>query len=517
MNGLIIAWKVTRGDLYYLNRSINVDQRNLLKKMDQEIASLCRIVLHTSKGIEITTKEFRRKGSLTVAVGFDLRRGLLLLANGVEYKIADSQDVLSGRVAGLEEIQKIQRAIHAQNTDCLDRDGQKNVDYEPRTVDRVIRTRENQETEPSLVSRLRSLIDWVTAGTDVSSFAKNVAQAISPSAIAISSPFAFLAGLLFAIGGLAMMVSSFASLQVSFAHNQLEKMGLSLLDFLSGFSSLGLGITFILEQAAICVKTVGSAMISAVSVMFPIFLFGLFVTGLASAVYKTYQGLCFRSQLKQIVGDGTCPKRLFAALMWMKEQTQYCQSDNGIRSSLHEKWDRFALRVEEPFKIIPELLKTELANDLLDGLMEGKEESINKAKEMVLAVLQANLDQLKWNGGMAVAHLVGAIGIALYAALMSHIAPLVSSILFSVLAFLFLFADSLKFRKSVQDSIAWAIDLYAPRVTQFLRKFLNQKEQEDRSCPPELPISSTSSDQRRGWLETPFFPILEIYPHLLLS
>lgn len=476
MTNVIKSWDISRGDVYFLGSTVFKanDVASFRKDEVEAIRSLCKKALESETGRTKASEAYALNGRITFAVGFNDKKGLCLLLNGVEHRVATSDEVYSGKLPVLDEIKKIQAAAERQNIGSVRRNvtaAVQETDKKIKTVyDRCVKICEDETKSPSLMGRVLSHIEKFWMATGFASIVRNSIELSVPAKnTALNTAFkciVIIGGCILAAAGIGLVLSGADALSLALLNKSHEKAVLAFMDILMGLSAMMTGIFFMAQRIAqLLHKVVAAALAGA---LLPIGALCLYIVSLISSIYKLIVRYKFRSELKEILGNGHNPEKLLEALKWIRQKTQLSEmevkelqfkanKDDGnfakrVKHQLQQKWDKFATRVEsEALVSINEELNNSLLN--LDGLIAKIEkenlpdsESITLASGLIQGILEKNREELKWNIVSIIASIIGLFGVITCLAFTGVSASQAASALFVIAALISIFVDAPKMR-----------------------------------------------------------------------
>lgn len=475
MNNIIRSWNIQVGDVRQLG-SLDFSAEDLVSFRLEEvkaIKTLCKKVLDSKTGSFIATEAYKKEDApLFFAVAFSESEGLCLSVNGEKHQVMTTKDVLRGRQGSFfQEIKMISAAaerqgigMHLSETVCPLRDARIRTIFEKTAKVRV------GEFKSTLLGRARAAFsDLLGCFTNGVSIARNSSRAILPAAFTPFGAMAILGGSLIAIAGVYITTSSVAAIGVAILHKSYEKGCLAYANIVAGLCVFGAGVAFMMMCGAHFAKR--AAITAASGAVLPFFLFGVYVCGFATSVYKTFAIWNFRRELNRIIGqkDVDQGEKLYEALMWMRQKThlshledmEHCEKARlegedplqRMSHALHEKWDKFALRAGgEAFEMIATLFDEESSSVLLDELKKGDSKAIDRASEIISKVSKKSGEQLFWNIVSAIYNIIGAAALIAYLVVSGPVGTVASSIIFTIAAFISLFID-VEFLRKVAVSL----------------------------------------------------------------
>lgn len=598
------CWNIHKGDVLYLgSRSFgSKDLDRFSAKGEEAIRSLCNKVLNSDEGRRIANAAYgeiqggrlsldpvtrapryeyvtmaSKEESLPFAVAFDEMKGLLLFVKGVEHTIATAKEVFGGKGSYFEEIKQISDDSQARKIGTVSVSPPAIRSAVLKTVYKnVIEERKKEAKKPVMpgllgrvetffCSKIDSILEKVFGVTNVVSVARNSTSALSPTDMSSYGKMAIIGGILLFLGGFYAALASANELGVAIVYRSLEKGCLALANVVSGFCATLTGLLFLMKGAAYFAKDIATSAMTGIAL--PFFVFGMYVLGFFSSLYKIYVSYSFRREIQKVLEqqNGTEGEKLYEAirLLQQKMELSNCEylenvekakqkNENAfqrLENAFHEKLDRLALRIgAESYDVLKEFFAEGQVSALLEGIERNDPSKVKEAKELISKVLVRNKEHIIWSVVGAVYNLIGTVAMTIYLCIAGPAGSIASSVIFALAAFVSLFVDMQAVRNiakriffSLRENVpilgkamlhvAFHSDVInAPfyvTVSKVVRTFKKMKLQncenfedpvEVEMCPiPTSLTSSTSSDPNGGFRPTRFRRTEEISAHFLAS
>ena len=467
----------------------------------EAIRSLTNKALETTQGRDFVNAVRRQDGhgkrDVAVAVGYSKEKGLCLRVSWIECRsvgeekvfyecraervIATALEVFQSKVLGREEIGQFWAVAGKGRSDTLwpaEAETTKK-EYYKFTAEKMYEP--GSLSLESLVERVSNYIQHFFGSADIVSVCRNMTYLCAPVAVTAFGVFAIIGGSLLSVGGFIYALSKAEVLASAILHKSREKILVASADLLVGISALATGIVFIVQWAATFSKQILTA--AAAGIALPYVALCLYVSGLASAIYKVYVGSKFQSELNEKLrsGDPTKEKeQLRAALQWIRAQTHLSEEEveahrkadgsldeESLKKHLKMKWDKWILRTgakDIATDFTKDLSQAKDLDKLIAALGRGDSKAIKEAKALIRDVQMQNKEHLKWNRIGILSNFIGLVGVITCLAFVGHIGAAVASVFFVIAAFIAIFVDSTKIRDLVQRLLAFLADgLALPR------------------------------------------------------
>lgn len=561
-----LNWDVQRGDILCLGaRAFSAeDVARFSSKESEAVRNLCKKVLQSQEGNRIASlaKEENDKQALSekirplsFAVGFKEREGLLLFVNGVKHVVATAEEVFSGKGAYLEELKQISGFAERREIGTCRKSS---VDpIQDRAIQQVFETTKEERKKtaeaPVLLGRVETffrkkvdaILEKIFGATDVVSVGRNASAALAPGDMNSFGVMAILGGLFLTVGGFYATVAAAAQLGAAVLQRNVEKGVLSFVNTVAGVCATLTGVAFLARGIAYFTKEVAIGALAGLAL--PFFVAGMYICGFFSSLYKIYVAYSFRREIQNILNQEgiSQEKRLYEALKYIEQKTTLSKYDylesaekatqdknafDRMKYALHEKWDRFSLRVgAECYEVAGALLEKESSSELLQGILQGDSEKVKEGEKLLRSILDINKEQIFWSAAGAVYNLIGSVALIVWLCVTNVAGVIASSVIFAFAGFLSLFIDMEMARNlakrifqgirdnlptaaqaafevivenNVKDTPIW-VTLEKIRIKFQEIKAENERKREEESCLTQPPISSTSSEPREGFLPTP--------------
>lgn len=293
-----------------------------------------------------------------------------------------------------------------------------------------------------------------------------ITQSVTPAPEASPGIVAVAARAFLAISGLGLVINAIKKLDEAFLHNNLEKAGLAVLEFLSGLSGSATGLIVLMEWAPRLISHL--AKIAWTGATLPIAAMCLYATSFVSAAYKLYVLTKFRSELNaKVEREG-----FQSAFQWIKSKTELSDQEemadeSSMLQTLHRKWEKFTLRAGT------EALSALMDRGKIDELI--KKGDVSKAKAIIENIQAKNNEEIKWQLLATVGNLVGVGASITYMVLTGGTGSIISSVSFGIASAATLLVDSEKARSLAKRGFTWFRIIHGSSLLKTQAAFLSEK------------------------------------------